>query len=92
MAQHSLAAVVYDVVTNHREDLARRLGNLAIDIRRAVTGGERYELPRLAKLLERPDFAALRQVLADREVNLGKLQGTIDALVDQVRSQVEAAG
>jgi len=91
-AQHSLAAVVYDLITNHRQGLALRLRNLAIDMRRAAAGGGRYELPRLAELLERPDFAALRQVLAERGVDLGELQAGIDKLVEQVRSQVEAGG
>lgn len=91
-AQHSLAAVVYDLITNHRQGLALRLRNLAIDMRRAAAGGGRYELPRLAELLERPDFAALRQVLAERGVDLGELQASIDAHVEQVRSQVEAGG
>ena len=61
-------------------------------MRRAAAGGERYELPRLADLLARPEFEVLRETLADRGVDHGELQGEIDRLVDQVRSEIEAAG
>lgn len=46
-AQHSLAAIVYDVVTNRRQGLALRLRNLGVDMRRAAAAGSRYELPRV---------------------------------------------
>lgn len=61
-------------------------------MRGAAACSGRYELPRPAELLERPDFAALRQVLAERGVDVGELQAAIDALVEQVRSQLEAGG
>jgi tetratricopeptide (TPR) repeat protein len=91
-ARHLLAAIVYDVVIDHRQFLKTDLNNLAIHMRRAAAGGRRYELPRLADLLARPELEALRQVLVDRGVDAGELQGSIDQLVDQVRSQVETAG
>lgn len=83
--------MVYHVVIDHREFLKTGLHNLAIHVRRAGAGGERYELPRLTDLLARPEFEALRETLADRGVDLGELQGEIDRIVDQVRSQLEAA-
>ena len=92
MAQQSLAAIAYDVTTNHRQDLAVRLENLAVDMRRAAAGGSRYELPRLPDLLARPEFTALKETLAAGGVDLVELQSTIDALVEQVRSQAEAGG
>ena len=92
MARHLLAAIVYVVVIGHRQYLKTSLDNLASRMRRAAAGGERYELPRLADLLARPELEALRQVLADRGVDVGELQEAIDQHVDQVRSQVEAAG
>lgn len=92
MAQHSLAAIVYEVMTNHRQALALRLRNLAVDMRHAAADGSVYALPCLTEILERPDFAALRQELAKRGVDVVALQAMIDTLVEQVRSQVETVG
>jgi tetratricopeptide (TPR) repeat protein len=89
MAHHSLAAIAYGVVTGRRQDLTVILRNLAIEIRRAAARGDRLELPRLADLLEQPEFDALRQTLAARAVDVGELQETIDGLVEQVRTASE---
>ena len=84
-ARYRLAAITYCILTQHHESLFVELNNFAIAVRSAATAGERYELPRLAALLERPDFAALRQALADRGVDIGELQATIDQFVEHVR-------
>lgn len=92
MSQHSLAAIVYCVVTNHRQGLALALSNLAVSMRRGIADGSRYELPRLPDLLARPEFTALREALPAGGVDLVELQAGIDTLVEQVRSQAEGGG
>jgi tetratricopeptide (TPR) repeat protein len=90
-ARHMLAAIVYDLVIDQCQLLRIYRNNLGILMRRAAAKEKRYELPRLADLLERPEFAALRQVLTNGGVDLEQLQEAIDTLVEQVRKQAEAA-
>jgi tetratricopeptide (TPR) repeat protein len=92
VAAHLLAAMIYLVITKHQGSLATLLDNISVHMDRAAADGSRYELPRLAELLQRPEFVALCQVLAERDVDVGELQATIDGLVEQVRSQIEAGG
>ncbi|HEX3555412.1 MAG TPA: tetratricopeptide repeat protein [Thermoanaerobaculia bacterium] len=80
-ARHRLVAIVYDLVMGHRQFLATDLRNLAILMRNATASGKRYELPRLAELVARPEFEALRRTLAERNVGVEALQAEIDRLV-----------
>jgi tetratricopeptide (TPR) repeat protein len=82
---HVLADIMYLVVSNHLEGLSVSLRNLRVRIRRAAQAGGRYDLPRLAGLLARPEFAALGQFLAQRGVDVGQLQAQIDQRVEQAR-------
>ncbi len=86
-ARHRLAAGVYYLVTTRRDYLATWLGNLRIDIRRAAGSGGRYELPRLADLLARPEFEALARFLVGLGVESGPLQAQLDELVEGVRKE-----
>ncbi len=61
-------------------------------MRQAAAAGRRYELPRLADLLERPEFEPLQRTLAERGVAVEAMQGRIDELVEEVRREVEAGG
>ncbi len=70
-----------------------------LDLGLGTTCGERsiiwhaaapYQLPRLAELLSRPEFAALRQVLDAPGVDAEGLQATIDQRVEQLRQQIES--
>jgi len=88
--RHRLTAIVYDFGMGHGQSLARDLSNLAIDIRRAAASGKRYELPRLAELLARPEFEPLQRTLAEWNVALDELQAKIDEVVEEVRRGVEA--
>jgi len=88
-ARHVLAAIAYDFVTGHGQFLATDLRNLAILMRRAAASGERYELPRLAELLARPEFEPLQRTLTEWNVAVDELQAKIDELVEEVRRGVE---
>jgi tetratricopeptide (TPR) repeat protein len=81
---HQLAALVYRLITGL--DARSSLHNLAIDIREAASHGARFDLPRLAALLDDPAFAPLRTFLTDRAVDLPALQTRIDQLVEQARA------
>jgi len=87
-ARHQLAAIVYDLVTAHRQLLAGHLRNLAIFMRRAAASGGRYELPRLAELLARPEFEPLQRTLAEWNVAVEELQGKVDQVVEEVRGSL----
>lgn len=45
----------------------------------------KYDLPRVAALLYRPEFAALQQTLADFGAHPEDLQEAVDALVAEAR-------
>jgi hypothetical protein len=87
MARHTLAAAVYWLIATRHGHLATWLNNLRISSRRAADSGGRYELPRLADLLARPEFAALGQFLAGSGVDLGQLQAQLDQLVEGARRE-----
>jgi|GEM_PF-3962175 len=89
-ARYRLARIVYDLVMRHGEFLATDLGNLAILMRRAAASEKRYELPRLAELLARPEFEPLQRTLTEWKVGLDELQAKIDQQVEEVRRGVEA--
>ena len=72
----------------HTQGLTRDLRNLAIDMREAAAAGGRYELPRLAELLARPEFEPLRRTLTEWKVALDELQATINQHVEEVRRWV----
>ena len=80
-ARHRMAAIIYDLVIGHRQYLALQLRNLGIVMRNAAASGKRYELPRLAGLVARPEFEPLRRTLAERNVGVEALQAEIDRLV-----------
>lgn len=84
--EHLIASLAYRAVTgiNRRQSL----GSLASSIRDADAHGERFELPRLDALTAKPTFTALRDFLAEREVDVPHLQASLDALVEQVRAEV----
>jgi hypothetical protein len=71
--------------------LTRDLRNLAIRMRKTAAAGGRYELPRLAELLVRPEFEPLQRTLAEWKVAVDELQAKIDELVEEVRQRVEEA-
>lgn len=91
-ARHLLAAIGYLVLIQHGQHLAQLQRNLANRIHRAAADGRRYELPRLVDLLAQAPFAALRDTLAARGVEVAVLQERVDALVEQVRGGVEGEG
>lgn len=82
---HQLADIIYRVVA--RGDMGRTLQSLKLDILRAVARGEHYELPRVAQILEQPDFVTLQRFLEAQGVPPGPLQDGIDELVSALRSQ-----
>jgi tetratricopeptide (TPR) repeat protein len=73
-ARHRLAAIAYFLVIGHAQHLAPTLRSLAIAMRQAAAAGGRYELPRLAELLARPEFEPLRRTLTEWKVPLDELQ------------------
>ena len=80
-----LAAIVYDLVMGHRQLLTGHLRNLAIAMRRAAAAGGRYELPRLAELLARPEFEPLQRTLAEWKVAVEEMQVRVDQIVEAER-------
>ena len=83
-----MAAIAYNLVMGHTQGLTRDLRNLAIDMREAAAAGGRYELPRLAELLARPEFEPLRRTLTEWKVALDELQAAIDQHVEEARRRV----
>jgi tetratricopeptide (TPR) repeat protein len=81
-AQHQLVAGVYWIATGRRDHLSTWFHNLTIRANRALNSGTRYTLPRLKTLLANEEFAALRQFLDSRNVDITFLQAEIDKLVE----------
>lgn len=79
--RHELAALLYFDLSGHRGHLRTALRNHHIRQSRARAAGTTYELPRVADLLGRDDFAALRAWLHDRAVDPDAAQSRIDALL-----------
>jgi tetratricopeptide (TPR) repeat protein len=82
--EHQLADLVYRVVA--RLDLGRALRTLNLDVLRAAARGERHALPRLAEMLDKPAFTALRGLLAERAVPVASLEEGIEKLVETVQA------
>jgi hypothetical protein len=70
---------------DHGQGLAEDLHDLEVFMQRAEASGRRYELPRLAELLTRPEFDPLQQTLTEWNVGLDELQAMIDELVEEMR-------
>lgn len=87
-ARHRLTAIVYNLVMGQQQNFANNLHNLAIPMREVAASGGRYELPRLAELLTRPEFEPLQRTLMGRGVALDVLQAEIDQQVEAVRREV----
>jgi tetratricopeptide (TPR) repeat protein len=86
---HLFAALVYRLVTNNTESLRGTLHYLSILIRWAAASGARYELPRLADILSRPEFQALGNFLIQFGVNSDDLQANIDAGIQELERSVQ---
>ena len=82
-AAEQLATITRAFVCGQREALDAALREVALDRRRAAANGTTHELPRLDALLEAPEFAELRRVLAERGVDLEQLQRIIDELLQR---------
>jgi tetratricopeptide (TPR) repeat protein len=80
---HQLAALVYRLVTGL--DTRSWLRYLADRIREAAAQGERFDLPRLAAVVEAPAFAPMRAFLQERGADLPGLQARIDEIVAKQR-------
>jgi tetratricopeptide (TPR) repeat protein len=80
--QHQLAAGAYRLVIRRQDHLSTWFRNLTIDTNRALNSGTRYTLPRLKTLLANEAFAALRQFLDSRNVDIAFLQAEIDKIVE----------
>ena len=84
-ASHLLAAIIYDLIAQRNDNLSIWFNNLRIRISRAAQTGGRYELPRVADLLARPEFEALARFVTQRSVEPQELQEAIDQFVEQAR-------
>ena len=82
---HGLAALGYFFATGSTELLKTTLHNYVIDFRTAASARTEPNIPPLAELLDDPAFAALKEWLAQRQVDLDDLQVAIDELLDQAR-------
>ncbi len=87
-ARHLLARLCYNLISGHQQHLSIALGSLHSRLRRS--SGD-YELPRVAALLERPEFGALRQALADFGTDSEQLQTAVDGLVAEARRRAASA-
>jgi tetratricopeptide (TPR) repeat protein len=84
-AHHRLADLVYCFATESTESLQTTFRNYVIVFRTAGSAATEPNIPRLAELLDDPAFAALKEWLAERQVDLGDLQAAIDQVLDQAR-------
>jgi tetratricopeptide (TPR) repeat protein len=82
---HELAALLYILVTGHWQHLRTWARNHVNRLRRARKAGGTHTLPRVAELVARPDFAALRDWLTAAPVDLDQLQQAVDAFIAQCR-------
>jgi hypothetical protein len=83
--RHGLASLVYRLATGSTELLKTTFRNYVIDFRTAASTETEPNIPRLAELLGDPAFDALKEWLAQQQVDLDKLQATIDEFLDQAR-------
>src|SRR5262249_55017339 len=88
-AAHELADLLYEIVTGHGRGLQTSARNQVGRLLRARRTGREHTLPRVADLLARPDFAALRDWLAVEQVDLDQLQQDVDAFIAQCRQRAE---
>lgn len=82
--------MVYFLATGSTQRLKTTLNNYVIVFRAAASVGTEPNIPRLAELLADPAFAALKEWLVHRQVDLDKLQATIDQFLDQAAKQSPA--
>jgi tetratricopeptide (TPR) repeat protein len=84
-ARHQLVAVVYCLAIGLAQSLQVIFHNYVILFRTAASARTEPSIPRLAELLDDPAFAALKEWLAQRQVDLDNLQAAIDQILDQAR-------
>jgi hypothetical protein len=83
--RHRLASLVYCLATGSTESLRTIFSNYAIVFRTAPSAGIELNIPRLTELLDDPAFAAFKEWLVQRQVDLDDLQAAIDRILDQAR-------
>ncbi|MCP4105183.1 MAG: tetratricopeptide repeat protein, partial [Desulfobacteraceae bacterium] len=80
-ANHTLARIIYNVVTGNQQLLGTVLRNLSICMKQNA----QYRLPRLSTLLSNPQFTTLRRFLEQRNiVDEGELQEGIDGILSEL--------
>ncbi len=84
-ARHRVADVVYCLATGSTQSLKTSLHNYVISFRAPAPGETEQNIPRLAELLDDPAFAALKEWLAQQQVDLDNLQAAIDQFLDHAR-------
>jgi tetratricopeptide (TPR) repeat protein len=90
-AAHELAALLYFVAIGHGQHIQTVARNHVVRLRRARQSGGEHKLPRVAELVARPDFAALRDWLTAAQVDLEQLQEAVDAFTARCRQMAEQA-
>jgi tetratricopeptide (TPR) repeat protein len=82
-ARHRLAVFVYFLVSGRGQYLKAIFRGYVILFRIAASAGTEPNIPRLTELLADPAFAALKEWLTQRQVDLDDLQAAIDQILDQ---------
>ncbi|MDP3589062.1 MAG: tetratricopeptide repeat protein [Methylobacter sp.] len=80
-AAHSLALVIYCILTGHRQGLKTALSNHVIAIKEAAETGASYRLPLLQELARQSEFAVLRDFIQARGQAIEALQAAVDELL-----------
>jgi tetratricopeptide (TPR) repeat protein len=84
-ARHRLADLVYCLAIGLTESLKTTFHNYVILFRAHASAGTESNIPRLAELLADSEFAALKEWLAQQQLDLDDLQAAIDQIFDQAR-------
>jgi tetratricopeptide (TPR) repeat protein len=88
---HRLIDLIYVIVSDLGKDLPISISNYTRHFSRALTTGIPLTVPRVAELLANPAFHPLETWLRQRDVDIAKLQTTVDQLLEQARQAAIAS-
>jgi hypothetical protein len=83
---HELASFIYFHVIGSVRHLKRAIANYQERVCRCRERGVTYSLPAITDLLSRPGFEALATFLEEREVEVGRLQQDVNAVLNDPAS------
>jgi tetratricopeptide (TPR) repeat protein len=89
-SRHSLAALVYRLVSGLQDALQRSLSGYASDFREAKKRGAPLQIPPIHDLVTDPMFRPLSEWLQQRNIGVDTLQTAVDNILAMVKTATEA--